>query len=303
MLGGIHEFRREFERRDIELLTPSVEQVLPVPELLRTVPTVDGWIAGDDPVSRDVLTAGRRGRLRAVVKWGVGVDNVDFQAARDLGLPITNTPGMFGPEVADVAVSYVVALARETFGIDRQVRQGDWPKPRGISLAGRTVALVGFGDIGRAVARRLLVAGMTVVAYDPRFTPAPDLSQVQLEHWPSRLGEADFLVFTCALTTGNRRMLNATTLALTRPGVRIINVSRGPLIDERALVESLRTGHVHSAALDVFEEEPLPMESPLRAFDRCIFGSHNASNTVDAVRRTSQKAIDLLFEMLGRVAS
>lgn len=298
MLVQIDEFRPVFEAKGVELVAPKVVQTLSVAELKELLPTMDGWIAGDDPVNREVMGAGKAGRLRAVVKWGVGVDNVDFPAAKDLGLPITNTPQAFGGEVADVAVSYVGALARETFAIDRGVRAGQWPKPSGISLGGKTVGLVGFGDIGRNVAKRLLAADMRIIAYDPGYKADPRMPDVEQAAWPERIGEADFLVFTCALTKENRHMLNADTLARTKRGVRVVNVARGPLIDEAALVDALRSGHVYSAALDVFEVEPLPADSPLREFDRCIFGSHNGSNTSDAVRRTSHRAMDLLFGFL-----
>ena len=146
-----------------------------------------------------MFEAGKRGLLKAAVKWGIGVDNVDFKACEALGIPIINTPGMFGGEVADVAVGYVIALARHTVEIDRGVRDGNWPKPRGLSLAGRTVAVVGYGDIGRNTARRLLAADMRVIAYDP-FVEANSLEAgVSLAPW-HRLGQADFVVVNCALT-------------------------------------------------------------------------------------------------------
>jgi D-3-phosphoglycerate dehydrogenase len=165
-------------------------------------------------------------------------------------------------------------------------------------LAGKTVALVGFGDIGRNTAKRLLAADMRVIIYDPYCQFQGEL-EVEQSGWPHRLGEADFIVFTCALTPENRQMLNAETLALAKPGVRVVNVARGPLIDEIALVNALKSGQVHSVALDVFEVEPLPIDSPLRQFERCIFGSHNSSNTIEGVRRASEKAIALLFDFLG----
>lgn len=299
MLGMIEEFRPLFETRGVDLTPAKVVQVLSEDELCGLLPQFDGWIIGDDPATRRVFTAGKAGRLKAAVKWGIGVDNVDFVACKDLGIPITNCPNMFGGEVADVAVSYVGALARETFVIDRGVRQGQWPKPRGISLAGRTVGLVGLGDIGRNVARRLLAADMKIVAYDPFY--AGDLVDgIERATWPERIGEADFLVFTCALTAANRHMLNAATLSQTTPGVRVVNVARGPLIDEAALIAALQSGHVHSVGLDVFEVEPLPMNSPLRDMpQRTIFGSHNGSNSQDAVRRCSAQAIDVLLRYLG----
>ncbi|MEO6994779.1 MAG: phosphoglycerate dehydrogenase [Lacunisphaera sp.] len=300
MLRAIDEFRPGLTAAGVEIGTPDVVQVLPEDELVRLVPQYDGWIIGDDPATVRVFEAGKAGRLKAAVKWGVGIDNVDFAACMRLGIPISNTPGMFGREVADIAVGYVTALARQTHAIDRAVKAGQWLKPAGISLAGRSVALVGFGDIGRNTAKRLLAAEMKVVAYDPCFQPAPGLEGVEDAVWPNRIEAADFIVITCALTKENRHMLNASVLARAKPGVRVVNVARGPLIDEIALAEALRSGRVHSVALEVFEIEPLPCESPLRSFgDRCLFGAHNGSNTSDAVRRTSYKAIELLAGYLG----
>lgn len=299
MLGLIDQFKPLFEAKGIQVDCPQVTQTFSEEELQQLVPQYEGWIIGDDPATRAVFQAGKDGKLKAAVKWGVGVDNVDFAAAKDLGIPVTNTPQMFGAEVADIAMGYVIALARQTFFTDREVRAGKWPKPAGISLADKTVALVGFGDIGRNTAKRLLAADMRVIAYDPYFQSVQELTALQPATWPERLGEADFIVLTCALTAENRHLINATTLKQTKLGVRIINVARGPLIDETALETALASGHVHSAALDVFEIEPLPDTSPLRQYDRCIFGSHNASNTVDAVCRASDKAVRLLFDALG----
>lgn len=299
MLRMIDEFRPLFADKGIELTAPNVVQTLSVEELKVLVPQHDGWIIGDDPATREVFEAGKAGLLKAAVKWGIGVDNVDFSACKDLDIPIINTPNMFGGEVADIAVGYVIALARETFLIDRGVRAGAWLKPAGISLSGKKVALLGFGDIGRNVAKRLLAADMQVIAYDPYFKPYQGLESVEGKVWPEGIEGADFIVATCALTDSSRHMINVNTLAKAKQGVRVVNVARGPIIDETALIAAIESGHVHSAALDVFEIEPLPLTSPLHQHPRCIFGSHNASNTSDAVVRTSRIAIERLFGFLG----
>lgn len=298
MLGKIDDLRHLFDQKQVDMFCPAVVQTLSEDELVRLVPQFDGWIIGDDPATRRVFEAGKKGLLKAAVKWGVGVDNVDFVAANDLAIPVTNTPNMFGGEVGDVAMSYVTALARETFLIDREVRLGKWPKPNGISLAGKTLALVGLGNIGEATARRALAADMRVIAYDPRARPSAKTDGVELASWPERLDECDFIVLTCSLNKANRHMLNAGVFARAKKGVRIVNVARGALISECDLIDALEDGTVHSAALDVFEAEPLPMHSFLRKFERCIFGSHNGSNTADAVMRTSERAVGLLFKFL-----
>ena len=299
MLGMIDVFRPLFEKQGVGLTTPEVVQTLSEEVLVELVPAHDGWIIGDDPATRRVFAAGSAGRLKAAIKWGIGVDNVDFAACADFGIHIANTPNMFGNEVADIAMGYVTALARHTFEIDRGVRAGGWPKPRGVSLAGRTVALVGYGDIGKATAARLRTAKMRVIAYDPAAVDDPAQPEVIRGTWPERLEEADFLVLTCSLTPSSRHMVNADVLPRCKDGLRLVNVGRGPVVDELALVDALNSGKVHAAALDVFEVEPLPGDSPLRAHTRCIFGSHNASNTVDAVQQTSERAVVRLFEFLG----
>jgi D-3-phosphoglycerate dehydrogenase len=299
MLGLIDEFIPAFEAKGLECVPAKVTQVMTEDELKAIVPQMEGWIIGDDPATRAVVTAGVAGKLKAAVKWGVGVDNVDFPAFKDLGVPADNTPGVFGGEVADVALTYALGLARETYFIDREIRsKNGWPKPSGISLAGRTVALVGFGDIGRQTAKRLVACGSRVIAYDPFFKPADNIP-VEQGVWPDRLGEADFLIFTCPLNAGTRGMFNASIVPKLKSGVRVINVARGPVIVESVLIDALRSGVVHSAALDVFEVEPLPPDSPLRSFDRCIFGSHNGSNSADAVRRVSYIAIEKIARFLG----
>ena len=299
MLGMIDEFIPAAAALGFELVPATVAQTLSQEELVALLPGFDGWIIGDDPATRRVFEAGMAGNLRAAVKWGIGVDNVDFLACKELGIPIVNTPNMFGGEVADVAMGYIIGLARQLFLIDRGVRAGGWPKPAGMSLPGKRVGLVGFGDIGRSLARRLTAFGMGIVAYDPGVEGDGGIPGVERAAWPERVGEADFLVFTCALTAANRHMLDADVLAMTKPGVYVVNVARGPLIDECALVAALQSGQVGAAALDVFEQEPLPVDSPLRDMPQCIFGSHNGSNTRDAVRRASHEAMEKLFRFLG----
>lgn len=303
MLGLFDEFTEAFARHGLRGVRAETTQVMTEEELMGILPEYDGWIIGDDPASRRVLEAGCAGKLRACIKWGVGTDNVDFAAFADLGVPVEHTPGVFGNEVADVALTYTLGLARQTYYIDRQIRaEGNWPKPAGISMTGRKIGLVGFGDIGQQTARRLLACGADIIAYDPAFEP---LADVPAEHadWPARLGEVDFLIFTCPLNAQTRHMFSHDALGRVKPGVRIVNVGRGPLIDETALIAGLESGQVHSAALDVFEIEPLGAGSPLRAFEQCIFGSHNGSNSVDAVRRVSFLAIDKMARLLGETGA
>ena len=262
-------------------------------DLISVVPDCDGWIIGDDPATVNVLDAGVQGKLKAAVKWGIGTDNVDLEACKKLKLPISNIPNMFGAEVADVAIGYVIGLARKLFFIDRSVRNGDWPKNSGISLKGKNVGVIGYGDIGQHCAKRLKALEMNISIYDP-FYKNDSIDKYDVYKWPNNIEKFDFLIFTCALNSSNMHMLNSAILSNTKKGVHIVNVARGPLIDESALCLALQANHVNSVALDVFEEEPLPTSSYLRNHPYCIFGSHNASNSREAVLRTNKAAIDFL---------
>lgn len=296
MLGLFEEFEADFKAVSIEGVAAQVTQVMTEEELIDILPDYDGWIIGDDPASRQVFEAARKGKLRAAVKWGVGTDNVDFAACKDLGIPVINTPGVFGREVADVALAYVLGLARQTYLIDRTIREGGWPKPAGISLWNKTAGVVGYGDIGRSTVKRLLAFDLDVTVYDPFYKS--DGQDVTPQDWPEHLAELDFLIFTCPLTPKTEKMFNADILPKLKPGVRIVNVSRGPVIDEAALLDGLNSGIVHSAALDVFEVEPIGLDHHLRGFERNIFGSHNGSNSVDAVRKVSRHAIKTIAGFL-----
>jgi len=295
MQRSVHRYEQLFKDADLDVVCPEMTQVLSEEELMTLLPEYDAWIIGDDPATEQVFRAGVAGKLRAAVKWGVGVDNVDFEGAKNCGLDVSNTPGMFGDEVADIAVGYVIALARQTFLIDRGVKAGEWPKPIGISLRGKSAAIVGFGDIGQSTASRLLALGMNIRAYDPNPASFEGFEGVYSKHdWPDGVEDADFLVLCCALNAHTHHIVDSEILGRVKKGVRIVNISRGPLIDESALTQALSDGTVHSAALEVFEHEPLLADSPLRKFEQCLFGSHNASNTQEAVDRTSEFAVQLL---------
>lgn len=292
MQNCIDDFRERFDERGIEIVMPEVVQQPTEEELMALIGEFDGMIAGDDPLSARVLE--RAERLRIISKWGVGTDGIDKDAARRLGITVRNTPGVFGEEVGDVAAGYVVMLVRQLHRIDASVRSGGWWKHEGRTLSGMGAGVAGFGTIGQATARRLLAFGMSVVAHDPaqEARDSADRMGVRLVELDELFRESEVLVLCCPLTPETFHMVDARSLALLPPGSHVVNVGRGPLVDEPALVDALRSGHVWGAALDVFEDEPLPANSPLRDFDRCVFGSHNGSNTREGVLRASALAVD-----------
>jgi D-3-phosphoglycerate dehydrogenase len=265
-------------------------------ELLKIIQEFDGWIVGDDPCTRQVLQHGSKGKLKAIVKWGVGTDNVDFQACKELSIPAINTPGMFGNEVADMAVGYLINLSRKIIEVHNGVKSGDWLKPIGTSLYGKNVGIVGFGDIGQNIAKRLIAMGLNVFVYDPNIKDLP-LNYVNLS-WPEGCNNLDVLILACALNDGNKYLINEQVIERFKDKMFLVNVSRGKLIKEVDLVKALTNGKFAGIALDVYEEEPLPTSNKLLEFDRVIFGTHNGSNTSEAVYRTSILAIEEMGRFL-----
>jgi len=292
-------FMETFSKLGIEPTWANVVQQYTETELIEILPEFDGWIIGDDPCTRDVLFAGKKGKLRALVKWGIGVDNVDFATCSELGIPIENTPNMFGDEVADLAMAYITNLSRFVIDVHIGVKKKDWLKPIGSSLKDKNIGIIGLGNIGLNIVERVAAAKMNIFAYDPFYKPNKNSNNFEHLIWPRRIEELDFLIIACSLTKENKHMINQEIIGKLKKGVKIVNVSRGPLIDERALEEGLESGIISGAALDVYENEPLDVNSPLRAFEQIIFGTHNGSNTFEAVQRTSHLAISKISSFLA----
>ena len=259
-----------------------------------------GVVAGDDKFTAEVL--GALPDLRAISKWGIGIDGIDLDAAAARGIPVRNTPGVFDDEVADVTMAYVTMLLRHLGAIDRGVRTGSWPKPPGTSLRGLTIGIIGLGGIGRAVIPRARVAGMQVIGSDP----SPESAGIAADMGARVVGvhevltTSDVISVNAPLVPATRHLLDSSAFGRMKHGVRIVNTGRGPVIDNDALVEALRSGRVAGAALDVFETEPLPGDHPLTTFDQVLLGSHNASNTLEASARVHDIAIANLIEELRR---
>jgi D-3-phosphoglycerate dehydrogenase len=296
MLMTLDECRERFTKENLEIVVPKIKQQLSEEELCDIIADFDGIIAGDDPFTAKVLEIGKQGKLKVLAKWGIGVDAIDLEAAKKLGIYTSNTPNVFGDEVADVALGYTILLARQLHRIDAAVRKGEWLKIQGTSLRGKTAGIIGVGSIGQAIARRFRVLGMSLLGYDvcpinPAFCQETGLQQVGLD---LLLSDADYIVLACSLTADNYHLLNETAFNQMKNGVCLVNVARGALIDEKALIYALDTGIVAAAALDVFESEPFTPENPLVNYPKVILGSHNSSNTREAVLKVNQMAIDNL---------
>lgn len=281
-----------------EVVAPELNgrQQFSAGELLEFGPRLVGIIAGDDQLNRQFFEGAAN--LKAVVRWGIGMDSVDLDAARRRGVTVRNTPGVFGQEVADSAFGYILNLARGYIAIDAAVRRGEWPKLEGVTLAGARLGIVGLGSIGREVAKRGKGFDMEVVAFDPYVNNAP--SDVHVLDLNQLLATSRFVILACPLTPQTFHLINADRLSLLRHDAYLVNVARGPIVLEADLINVLRAGKIAGAALDVFEIEPLPLDSELRILPNVVLGSHNGSNTREGVVRASATAVDFLIEELTK---
>ena len=245
-------------------------------------------------------------RLRGVVRHGAGLDMIPVQAASRHGIAVANVPAVNASSVAEYAVGQMLALARHLPRIDAAVRGPSWEAARQLAdqateLQGKTVAIVGMGAIGQALAR-ICALGFGMRVLGVRRTPQPDSDLVRYVPLDDALAQADYVVLACPLDDSTRGLISAPRLARIRPGTRLVNVSRGAIIDEDALVAALKTGRVAGAALDVFTVQPLPAESPLRSLPNVLLSPHLAGITRESMRRMSEGAASQVLEMLeGRL--
>lgn len=313
MINQSKRYHELYKKHNLEIVIPNFTQTLTEDELCELLPNFDGWIIGDDPATRRVFEAGVKGKLKAAVKWGVGVDNVDFEACKELGIPIDNIPGVFGEEVSDVALGYLLCLTRGLHLINKKHENNEWYKPSGNTLTNKKVCLVGFGDIGRCVARKLLAFNLDVHVSDPGFIYQDDkivckyndkiiinstLQNAKLDNLDNCIKDADYIISTCPLNKFTHHLINKENILKSKKGVKIINVGRGPVICEKSVIELLEDGFIDSVGFDVFEEEPLSKDNKLRNFKKNIFGSHNGSNTIEAVDRVSKIAVEKICKFL-----
>lgn len=300
MIPFADRFQPVFEHYGLELIVPTVHERMSEEELLAYAGQFDGTVCGDDRYTERVLQRCLP-RLKVISKWGTGIDSIDKVAAERLGIQVRNTPNAFTLPVADSVLAYMLAFARRQPWMDREMKAGRWEKIPGRSLSECTLGVIGVGNIGKAVIRRARPFGMKLLGND--IIPiAPDFvveNNVEMTSLEDLLARADFISLNADLNSTSRHIINVRTLALMKPNAVLINTARGPLVDEPALTAALQSGKIAGAALDVFEVEPLPLESPLVKLDNVMLAPHNTNSSPSAWERVHWNTIRNLLESLG----
>ncbi|MEW6110571.1 MAG: phosphoglycerate dehydrogenase [Thermodesulfobacteriota bacterium] len=272
-------------------------RALKAAEVLPLVQDVDGYIAGLDEIDASVIAAADR--LRVIARYGVGIDRVDIAAASARGIAVTNTPSTNSGAVAELTIAFILCLARHLITANTALRRGEWLVLDGIGIRGKTVGLIGFGAVGREVAKRLKCFDCRVLAFDPYVErDVADEHGVSLVPLETLLSEADFVSLHAPATDLTIGMVNQEFLDRMKRGAFLINTARGDLIDEGALVTALEDGHLQAAALDCFSREPVDKDNPLLRLPQVVATPHTAAHTDEAVNRMGWTAIENCLAVL-----
>ncbi len=270
-------------------------------QLIPLVSQADAVITQFAPLTADVIASMRQARV--IVRYGIGVDNVDLEAARAKGIPVCNVPDYCIDEVADHTLAFILATNRQVLPNCLQIRGGKWGLATPLEglrcLRDQVVGIVGFGKIGREVASRLAPFKCRRLVFDPAVS-ADTIRDAGCEpaSLETLLAESDVVSLHCPSTAQTRKLLNTNSLARMKAGATVINLARGDLIDTPALVAALQDGHIGAAALDVCDPEPIPLDSPLRSLPNVIASAHIASASVKAVRKLRETAAGIVASAL-----
>ncbi|MBI5298090.1 MAG: dihydrofolate reductase [Chloroflexi bacterium] len=300
MIPFVERFRPTFEKYGLDLIVPEVQERMEEADLLKYAGQFDGAICGDDRYTERVIAACSP-RLKVISKWGTGIDSIDAPACSRYGVALCRTTNAFTTPVADSVLGYLLAFARRQPWMDAAMKRGVWEKIPGKALSECTLGIIGIGNIGKAVTRRAKAFGMKVLGNDIVDIDHVFVNEtgIQLTTLSSLLSESDFVSINCDLNPTSHHLMNADTFALMKPSAVILNTARGPIIEEKALIEALQSKRIAGAALDVFEFEPLPLESPLLKMDNVMLAPHNTNSSPAAWERVHWNTIRNLVEGLG----
>ena len=300
MIPFLNRFKPVFAKYGVDLIVPDVEERMEEADLLKYAGQFDGAICGDDRYTARVLDACSP-RLKVISKWGTGVDSIDAESCSRLNIILSRTPNAFTTPVADTVLGYMLAFARRGPWMDAAMKRGEWEKIPGKTLSECTLGIIGIGNIGKAVTRRAKAFGMKVLGTDIVDVDHVFISEsgIEMTDLHFLLSNSDFVSVNCDLNPTSYHLINANTLAKMKPSAVLINTARGPIVEETALVAALSSGQVGGAALDVFEFEPLPKDSPLLKMDNVMLAPHNSNSSPTAWERIHWNTIRNLLIGLG----
>lgn len=298
MLPIVDQFADFFAEHDIEYTKADVDERMEESDLLPLIADYDGVICGDDRFTPKVMDAAPK--LKVISKWGTGIDSIDKDAADERNIAVCRTLDAFTEPVGDSTLGYILAFARRLPWMDQQMKAGIWDKIPGRALNESTIGVVGVGATGSGTLRRARAFGAELLGNDirdvhPAQIKALDVEMVALD---DLLERSDFVCIHCDLNETSRHLMSTAQFEKMKPTAVMTNLGRGPVVDEKALVKALQDGQIAGAALDVYEDEPLPSDSPLRGMDNVMLAPHNSNSSPKAWNRIHESTLKHLVDEL-----
>ena len=277
---SMHRFTPILEAFGLNVIIPEVNERLEVEEIMRYAGQFEGTICGDDRYTAEVIAACSP-QLKVLSKWGTGIDAMDQEAAEKYAVKIFRTPNAFTVPVSESVIGSMLCFARNIPWMDTAMKAGEWKKISGHTLLESTLGVIGVGNIGKAVIRRARSFGMNILGNDiveiePDFIIEQKIEMTDLQ---DLLERSDYISLNTSLNPSSYHLINEETLKHVKPSAVLINTCRGPVVHQEALVQALQEGRLRGAALDVFEKEPLPADSPLKEMSNVLLSPHNTNSS------------------------
>ncbi|MBI5138676.1 MAG: NAD(P)-binding domain-containing protein [Candidatus Vogelbacteria bacterium] len=276
----------------------SVIERLEEKDLLPIISKYHGILCGDDRITQKVIDAATN--LRVIVKWGTGIDSIDKEYVESKGIKVFRTPGAFTEPVSDTTIALMLNETRGIARNDKVVKTAGWDKPQGYTLHEKTIGIIGFGEIGQAVARKLLAFGPKVLVNDVKDIDSLILSNLNARSVSKETiyDKCDIITLHCDLNSTSKHLLSKDTFTKMKRKPYIINTARGPIIKEQDLIEALNNDVISGAGLDVFEDEPLATDSPLRGMNNVTMSCHNSNSSPECWDKVHLNSLKMMEEGL-----
>jgi phosphoglycerate dehydrogenase-like enzyme len=277
----------------------SVEERLEEDELLPFIFKYDGILCGDDRITEAVIDSAKN--LKAIVKWGTGIDSINKEYAESKGIKVCRTPNAFTDPVADTTIGLMLNEVRGLIRNDKVVKSGRWDKPQGYMLREKVIGIVGFGDIGQAVAKRLIPFGPKVLVNDIKALSDDLLASLNVASATKEeiYKECDIITLHTDLNPTSQYLLNEESFCKMKRRPYIINTARGPLVKEADLIHALNEGLISGVGIDVYEHEPLPVDNPLRSIDKVTASCHNTNSSPLCWDKIHRNSLEMMKSVLG----
>ena len=298
VIKNIDKYKNIFKNKKIKFDLIQERQNVKEKTLLKIIHKYDGILCGDDEITKKVIDKAKK--LKVISKWGAGMDSIEVEYAKENKIKVFNSPNAFPESVSVYAIGLIIALSRKLFDSDKSIRNGKWEKFQGSQLAEKKLGIIGYGRIGKRIAHLAKGFNFDIFINDINTSLKRNIKKSGYKFLTKKnlIKKVDFLCLAVDLNKKSFHMIGKKEFHLMKKNLILINISRGPVVEEAFLIKALKEKKIAGAGLDVFEYEPLGIKNQLRKMNNCILSAHNAFNTHEASIQTNNSSINNLFKGL-----